>query len=85
MSLACATTAASLPLSSFLLTGEGKVELLHSGLVLVHATEQRLHLHDEQVGAVLPRFGHRTDVLQGEFKKIQEKSITNQQQNINPE
>lgn len=70
MSLAHATTAASLPAAAFQtkqnLTGEGEAELLHSGLVLVHAAEQRLHLHDEQVGAVLPRFGHRTDVLQAD-------------------
>lgn len=52
-----------------LLTGEGKTQLLCAQLVLVQAAEQWLHLDDEQVGAVLPGLGHRTNVLQQEHSQ----------------
>lgn len=48
------------------LTGEGEAELLRADVFVLHSTEQRLHLHNEQIGTVLPSFGHRADVLHTE-------------------
>lgn len=47
------------------LTREGEAELLCADVFVFHSAEQRLHLHDEQIRAVLPSFGHCADVLQG--------------------
>lgn len=51
-------------------TGEGETHLLCAQLVLIKSAEQRLHLHNEQVGAVLPGLGHRTNVLQQEHSHV---------------
>lgn len=46
------------------LTCESEVELLWSKVFVLKSSKQRLHLDYEQVGAVLPSFGHCTDILQ---------------------
>lgn len=45
------------------LTGEAEAQLLGAGVLVLHAAQQRLHLDDEQIGAVLPSLGHRAEVL----------------------
>ena len=48
------------------LTCESEVELLGANVFIVNSTEQGLHFHYEQIGTVLPGFGHCTDFLEKE-------------------